>query len=146
MLTITEGSWIEVKFVMPEETRKTILVIDDDLSVQLFICNVLRQADYNVLMAQNASHALELCTHHPEPIHLLITDVLMPDMNGRELAQKAVAVRDSLGVLYVSGYVNCALLETLGLDSTIAFLHKPFGPNTLLRNVERALSPNIDNP
>lgn len=123
-----------------EETRATILVTDDDLLVQVFMCQVLRQAGYHVLEARDGRGAIQLCCEYPGPIHLLITDVLMPGINGRELASRATGIRKSLPVLYVSGYVDDVILEGFCLDGTIRFIQKPFTATTLLRTVRETLT------
>ena len=122
-----------------EETRATILVTDDNLAVQIFICRVLREAGYHVLQSQDPFHALQLCREHPGPIHLLITDVLMPEMNGRDLASRATTLRKTMRVLYISGYVDRLVLDGFGLDGALNFMQKPFSPTALCRRVQEVL-------
>lgn len=127
---------------MPESTpaeATTVLVIDDEPLVQRFLYHILTIAGYRVLEGHNADHALHLCQQHPGPIHLLLTDIHMPDMNGRELATHMRALRPQLRVLYISSDEDG--LPTTGLDSKedSAFLLKSFSPDTLRSKVREVL-------
>lgn len=113
----------------------TILVVDDEPAIQEFIAAVLGRQGYRVLKARHADHALELCKEHPDPIHLLLTDVVMPQMNGRELATHALAIRPQMRVLYISGNEAGILHE----DDKVALLEKPFSPGALLEKVRDTL-------
>jgi len=93
------------------------------------------------LETRHAVHALQLCKQYPDPIHLLLTDVLMPHMNGRELATHILAFRPQMRVLYISGYEDGILMQGLGLGEEVAFLQKPFSPSALLQKVRDMLGP-----
>src|SRR5205807_5601480 len=98
-----------------------------------------RSSGYTVLAARNGAEALEIVAQHPSKIHLMITDVVMPGMNGRELAQHARARRSYLKVLYVSGYTGEAVLQHRLLEPGVAFLQKPFTPDVLARKTREVL-------
>lgn len=117
----------------------TILVIDDEPLVQGFLYDILTRDGYTVLEGHHADHALQLCRQHSGPIHLLLTDIHMPDMNGRELAVRMRALRPRLRVLYISSDEDG--LPTTGLDSKedSAFLLKPFSLDTLRSKVREVL-------
>src|SRR5437867_902100 len=91
------------------------------------------------LAARNGAEALEIVAQHPNQIHLMITDVVMPGMNGREVAQLACARRSDLKVLYVSGYTGEAVLQHRLLEPGVAFLQKPFTPDVLARKTREVL-------
>lgn len=119
----------------------TILVVDDDADVHGFLSHLLRSAGYRVLEAYDARQALRLCQDSSQPIHLLVTDVRMPDMDGRELAAQACALRETMAVLFVSGFVGNATICEEFSRPTVAFLQKPFKPDLLLRKVQELLRP-----
>ncbi len=116
----------------------TILVVDDEPAIQRLIADILRLDGYTVLESRHAFHALQLCQQHPEPIHLLLTDVAMPYLNGRELASRALVLRPRMCVLYVSGYDD-SLLTGFRFNEEVAFLQKPVGPDELLQKVRDVL-------
>jgi DNA-binding NtrC family response regulator len=125
---------------MPAESP-TILVVDDERAIRELICRVLALHDYTVLEARNVIHALQLCQQYPGPIHLLLTDVLMPFMHGRDLAGHAQVLRPELRVLYISGYDGGLLTQGCRANEEVAFLQKPFGPDALLEKVRDILKP-----
>ncbi|MDE3224815.1 MAG: response regulator [Nitrospirota bacterium] len=123
---------------MPTE-NVTILVVDDEPAALQQIVKALAQQGYHVLEASHAIHALQLCKRHPGPIHLLITDVVMPYMNGRELASFAPAMRPQMRVLNISGYEDRLTTERPDLKEDVPFLQKPFSPDTLLQKIRDIL-------
>ncbi len=118
---------------------ETILLAEDEASVRQALARMLEQAGYEVLTAENGKEALELARRHAGPIHLLITDVIMPGMNGRKLAERLNENR-TVQTLYVSGYTDNAVAHAGILDKDIRFLAKPFSRHSLLRAVRQALT------
>jgi two-component system cell cycle sensor histidine kinase/response regulator CckA len=118
---------------------ETILVAEDDPELRKLIAEVLRREGYNVLPAAHAQEALQICQQYPGRIDLLLTDVVMPALGGRELAERALGCRPSLKVLYMSGYADRAVVENGILPQEEVFLEKPFTKETLLRKLRQAL-------
>jgi len=100
---------------------------------------VLERAGYRVLVAAGGAEALDLAERYAGPIHLLLTDVVMPGMNGRELMRRLAPLRPDLRVLYMSGYADEAVAQHGVLDPGTAFLQKPFTPGGLADKVRRVL-------
>ena len=117
----------------------TILLVEDQAAVRLFAQDVLSDAGYNVLAASNGAAALENATSYQDNIDLLITDVVMPGMNGLQLAAQLAVVRPGLRVLYVSGYADSALLHRGVILENVALLPKPFSPQSLVSKVDELL-------
>jgi response regulator RpfG family c-di-GMP phosphodiesterase len=92
-----------------------------------------------VLEANQGEEALQIEQNHHERIHLLLTDVAMPAMSGRELAQRLLQRRPDLRVLYTSGYTDDAIVHHGVIESGVAFIQKPFSPTSLLRKVREVL-------
>jgi len=118
---------------------ETVLLVEDEHAVRRLIQRVLEGAGYRVLAAEGPAEALRLCQRHPEPIDLMLTDVVMPLMSGRELASRTAAVRPEMRVLYVSGYMEDVIAHHGVLEPEIAFLGKPFAPDQLTRKVREVL-------
>jgi PAS domain S-box-containing protein len=126
--------------VESQRGTETLLLVEDDDSVRELVRNVLRENGYRVLEASRGEEALELSELFAGRIDLLVTDVVMPGMNGRELARRLVNFRPQIKVLYISGYADNAVWYPGGLDAGGAFLQKPFSPEALARKVREALS------
>ncbi|MFN7964855.1 MAG: PAS domain S-box protein [Acidobacteriota bacterium] len=118
---------------------ETVLVVEDEEAVRSLTCQVLRSKGYAVLEARHGADALDVVTNHPQPIQLLLTDLVMPQIGGKELAQRLMADRTDLRVLYVSGYSDQILFGAEDLGSAATFLQKPFSPDRLARKVREIL-------
>src|SRR5881396_2639989 len=115
----------------PAAGSETILLVEDEHLVRLLARKVLERAGYRVLVAAGGAEALELAERYAGPIHLLLTDVVMPGMNGRALMRRLAPLRPDLRVLYMSGYADEAVAQHGVLDPGTAFLQKPFTPGGL---------------
>jgi len=123
----------------PAAGTETILVAEDERLVRVLAQKVLERAGYRVLVGAGGADALALAERHDGPIHLLLTDVVMPEMNGRELARRLTARRPGVRVLYMSGYADEAVAQHGVLDPGTAFLQKPFTPEGLAKKVRGVL-------
>jgi two-component system, cell cycle sensor histidine kinase and response regulator CckA len=118
---------------------ETILVVEDEPKVREIIVRTLRSAGYRVLEAASGAEAVDRERLEPAPIHLLLTDVVMPGLDGREAAERILASRPRTRVLYVSGYTRDAISRRGVLDEGVSFLAKPFKPDQLLQRVRAVL-------
>jgi two-component system, cell cycle sensor histidine kinase and response regulator CckA len=118
---------------------ETILVVEDEEALRRVAGRSLTEEGYNVLAASNGEEALRLCAQYPEHIHLLVTDVVMPGMNGRSLAHRLVKTRPTLEVIYMSGYTDNVIGCRGVLDAGMHFLAKPFTASDLARKVREVL-------
>ena len=100
---------------------------------------ILARNGYTVLPAKNVTDSLRLAQEGPHPIHLLLTDTIMPGMNGPELAQQVLAMRPAMKVLFMSGYTDKVLMSTAAWEHGTSFLQKPFTPQTLGDKVREIL-------
>jgi CheY-like chemotaxis protein len=122
---------------------ETILVAEDEDSVRAVATAALASRGYNVLAAADGEAALVLARQYPHPIDLLLTDVVMPGINGRELAELMTQERPELRVLFASGYTDDAsLLHGIRTDE-LSFLQKPFSPADLVRRVRSLLDATV---
>lgn len=118
---------------------ETILVVDDDNNVRALIRETLKMKGYNVLDAQFNSGALMASGRHRGTIHLMIADVMMPGINGRELGRRLELLRPDMKILYISGYPKEVLLDEKILEEGSSFLQKPLSPETLLPKIREVL-------
>ncbi|MCB0179637.1 MAG: PAS domain S-box protein [Anaerolineae bacterium] len=128
------------KDAVPVYGTETILVVEDEKMVRDLVCETLTAHGYYVLEAGSPTHALQLAADYPETIHLLLTDVIMPHMNGRELHQKLIALKPQIKTLYMSGYTENVIVHHGILDSNIDFLPKPFTVTDLTQKVRLVLA------
>ena len=118
---------------------ETILLVEDDEMVRGFALAALQSYGYTVLAASSAATALELSRQHVGLISLVVTDVVMPGINGRNLGEQLTQLRPEMKVLYISGYTDNAIVHHGVLDAETAFLQKPFTPDALARKVREVL-------
>ncbi len=123
----------------PPRGSETVLVVEDEETVRQVVREALRGFGYTVLETGDAEEAVRICAAQPGRIHLLITDVVMPRMNGRTLAQQILKARPDLKVLYMSGYTDSAIVQHGVLERGVSFLQKPFNLLALARKVREVL-------
>ncbi|HMQ55082.1 MAG TPA: PAS domain S-box protein, partial [Anaerolineae bacterium] len=119
---------------------ETVLVVEDEINVRQFVSYSLQSFGYHVLEADGPQQGLSLATSHPGIIDLLLTDVVMPDMDGPELYRVLAQTRPTMQVLYMSGYTDDVMRQHSLLDHDLALLPKPFSMQELLNQVQAALS------
>jgi DNA-binding NtrC family response regulator len=117
----------------------TILVVEDESGVRELTRSTLRNHGYLVLAAASVAEALDVSKRYLGPIHLVLTDVVMPGGGGRELAEKLAVGRPDTRILYMSGYADQSVLDHGLLDASAAFLQKPFTASTLMSKVRTML-------
>jgi PAS domain S-box-containing protein len=118
---------------------ETVLVVEDEAVVREMATEILRENGYHVLEAQHANAALDLAAQYDEEIHLMLTDVVMPQMSGRDLADQLKPLRPEMKVLYMSGYTDDAIVHHGVLEEGTAFISKPFRIDALARKVRETL-------
>ena len=123
----------------PVHGRETILLVEDEPAVRGLVHETLRLHGYTVLEARHGIEALMTGAKHQGPIHLLLTDVVMPQMSGPEVAEKIQVVRPGIKILYMSGYPDHPVFERGGVSRETSFLPKPFTPNVLAKKVRDVL-------
>jgi DNA-binding response OmpR family regulator len=128
-----------VSAVPAGQGTETILVVEDDLSLRNFVARSLKLGGYTVLSAGMGEEALVCSKTHTDPVHLLLTDVVMPGMSGREVARLIQEARPGIRVLYMSGCADNSIVHHGVLDDGTALLEKPFTVDVLLRKVREAL-------
>ena len=121
------------------ETPTTILVVDDAAQIRDVVKRILGGCGYTVLEAKDAETCMRIFQEHAGPIHLLLTDMFMTGMNGREVAEHLLASRRDIKVLFMSGHSTETILSQGGYDPAFGFISKPFTSETLLRKVSEML-------
>jgi two-component system cell cycle sensor histidine kinase/response regulator CckA len=139
--TEAEASWLDCMpdLALSGECEGTVLVVEDDDAVRDLAVRVLESHGYHVLHAGCGPDALQLSEQYDGPIDLLLTDVVMPQMNGRKLSEELRAQRPGTPVLYMSGYADSNILRRGTLPPGMAFLSKPFAVEELILKVRRLL-------
>src|SRR6266571_2066463 len=130
----------ETRRPAPSRGSETILVVEDETTVRELARELLQMSGYTVLEAGHGQEALRICRTYDGPIHLMLTDVVMPHMNGHELAETLAPLRPGMKVLYMSGYTEEAGVLREILDSDSVFLQKPFTPAALNDKIRALLN------
>ncbi len=118
---------------------ETVLLVEDEDVVRGLAAHILEDAGYRVIKARGGDEAIDLCSREAEHIDLLLTDVVMPEKSGKDVADRLTSLRPGLRVLFMSGYTDDAIVNHGVLDSGIEFIQKPFTPHTLSRKVREVL-------
>jgi CheY-like chemotaxis protein len=119
---------------------ETILLVEDEPALREVTRRLLARNGYSVVESQNPDDALRIAEHHPGPVHLLLTDVVMPKLLGKQVAEQVTRLRPQVRVLYMSGYAKPVLASQGSLDAGVILLEKPFSEADLLGKVTEALT------
>lgn len=126
----------------PRGGSETILVVEDDASIRKLVQEIVRIGGYAVLAARNGAEALTVASQHQGPIHLLLTDVVMPEVGGQQLAEKLALLRPEVRVLYMSGYSSKDAADEVRLELNAPLVRKPFSAESLKRAIRQVLDMN----
>ena len=118
---------------------ETILLVEDDSAVRELVRSMLTARGYSVLTPEHPLEVETVCEGHSGRIHLLLTDLILPGVNGREIAKRVCSLRPEVKVLFMSGYTDDAMVHRHGFDRSVAFLPKPFSSATLATKVREVL-------
>lgn len=121
---------------------ETVLVVEDEDIVRGLVREILVEAGYRVLEARQGEEALSLCAAYEQPIQLLLTDVVMPEITGKEVADRLHALRPETRVLFMSGYTVESIVHQGMLDADVEFIQKPFTPDALVKKVREVINSN----
>ena len=124
----------------PAQGSETILLVEDESAIRRLLTELLKYSGFTILQADNGVEALQVADQHAGPIHLLITDIVMPQMSGRVLAEQLIVRRPDMKVLYISGYEANAIVHQGILDEGAPFLPKPFSNDALLKKIHKLLN------
>ena len=133
----------EAKTTSAPRGSETVLLVEDEQAVREATCEFLKLQGYTVLEAKDGVDALAVSTRHASKIHLLITDVVMPNLSGGELAKKVKQLRPDTRLLFVSGYAGKTVLDHKVVDLETNFLQKPYTLKQLALKIRAALSPSM---
>ena len=123
---------------------ETILLVEDDDGLRELAKRILIRNGYKVLDASRASEAEQICKSYAPEIHLLVTDVVMPGMGGRDMVNRLMPMRPNMSVLFMSGYLDHIVMKQGVEEGEMQFLHKPFTPSALARKVREVLDMNVE--
>ena len=118
---------------------ETLLIVENEAAIRNLLQMALQKNGYRVLTAESGREALDLVNAHSGPIHLLITDVMVPEIDGPELVRRLSTLRPDTRTLFMSGYMDDALGEQGVLPSNVNFIQKPFSPRTIAQRVREIL-------
>jgi two-component system, cell cycle sensor histidine kinase and response regulator CckA len=121
------------------QSRRVVLVVDDEAGLRDLVCRTLRAEGYQTLEATHGAEALELVESGPQTIDLIVTDVVMPGMDGRELGRRLARSRPTLPILYMSAYDVNDIFQRGSPSTSAPFLQKPFPRDGLINSVEQLL-------
>jgi len=119
--------------------HETILVVEDNEMVRRMACHILQRQGYQVLSAATPGECLQLASEHQGPLHMVLTDVIMPGINGRQLYERLIAIRPGVKALFMSGYTQNVIAHQGVLEEGVNFLQKPFSPQSLTSKVREVL-------
>ncbi len=128
----------------PTKGSETVLVVEDEMRVRSMVCETLKSKGYKILEAEGAAQALKIAEYYTSPIHLLLTDVVMPKTSGKGLAKRLSTLHHETRVLYMSGYTDDAIVRQGILEDGASFLQKPFAIYALVRKVRQVLDMKMD--
>jgi CheY-like chemotaxis protein len=117
-----------------------VLLVEDDEAVRALFRRILQAKGYTVLESREGSDALRVCEKHVGPVHLLVADVVMPLMTGRQLVDRLLLLRPTMKVLYLSGHSDSVLLRHGVTEAGVPCLRKPLAPDDLARKVREILN------
>jgi DNA-binding response OmpR family regulator len=123
----------------PTNGTETVLIVEDVIGLRRLITRTLESAGYKVLTAASGDEALRLLEQYQNPVHLMVTDVVMPGMSGRDLAERLDRTRPEMKVLYMSGYTDDVIVRYGVLEDGMPFVSKPFGTVELIRTIREIL-------
>ena len=129
---------LETGSAMPVGSE-TVLLVEDDAGVRNLLQHIISKLGYKLLEAGNGQEALRLIAHYPDPVHLLLTDVVMPGISGKILAEELSRTRPDMKTLFMSGYTDEAIAHHGVLNPGVAFLQKPFSPMSLAAKMRSVL-------
>jgi CheY-like chemotaxis protein len=122
------------------QTGETILLVEDGEALREVLQRVLEELGYRVRVAKDGAEAIAVSTAHDGPIHLVVTDVVMPNVGGRELALELWKTRPETRVLFMSGYTEDSIIQQGLRKQSVGFIGKPFRPDVLARKVREMLA------
>ena len=140
LLSHHESQSLPTTVLAPQlQGSETVLVVEDQDDVRILVLGILERLNYQTLGASSGRHALSIAENHSGPIHLMLTDVIMPGMTGKELADQFKLVRPEMKVLYMSGYTHDVIPREGLLDAGINYIAKPFTPEALAQKIRMVL-------
>jgi CheY-like chemotaxis protein len=127
-----------------EGNNETVLIVEDNAAILKLTQRMLKRLGYRVLAANSPQKAIAMARNHPEPIDLLLTDVIMPESNGRDLALRMEGICPRIKVLYMSGYTSNIIVNRGVLNEDVVLLQKPFSKNELASKIKDVLTATTD--